>query len=308
MQPYVRGTLLRGHKTSHLNSLNRRSAKDKTLTVTGLPETYSEVLRGWKEISNYLRCSVRTAQRWESYGIPVHRCGTSLRAPVVAFPEELDQWTKQTWNGSSQDHLLQRIALLKKENASLKKLREDLQAKRLPKVASEFAKTAAESIESHRVRLRPQYTAQRAKESDMQPRTRLLFVDDERSIRETLSSILRRHGFTVTLAATVPEALQLIDKQEFDILLCDLNIQREGDGFVVIRAMQATHPGCETVILTAYPGVESAIEGIRLHIEDYLIKPANAEALLALLAERLVTQPNLQPEICQAEVPLIATG
>jgi CheY-like chemotaxis protein len=53
---------------------------------------------------------------------------------------------------------------------------------------------------------------------------RLLFVDDERGIRETLSLILLRYGFTVTLAATVEQALAQIIAQQFDILLCDLNI------------------------------------------------------------------------------------
>ena len=52
---------------------------------------------------------------------------------------------------------------------------------------------------------------------------RLLFVDDENAIRETLFIILRRHGFIVTLPATVAQALDEVEKQEFDILLCDLN-------------------------------------------------------------------------------------
>ena len=121
-------------------------------------------------------------------------------------------------------------------------------------------------------------------------RKRLLFVDDERGIRETLNFILRRYGFTVTLAATIQEALEQIQKQEFDILLCDLNVQREGDGYDVIRAMQARHPRCQIIVLTAYPAMESAIEGLRLHIDDYLIKPAGADELVAMLGERLTRQ------------------
>lgn len=116
---------------------------------------------------------------------------------------------------------------------------------------------------------------------------RLLFVDDEPAIRETLSVILRRYGFSVALAATVPEALEKIQQQDFDILLCDLNIERERDGYEVIRAMQKAQPSCETIVLTAYPAMDSAIEGIRLHIDDYLIKPTSVDALVALLAERL---------------------
>jgi CheY-like chemotaxis protein len=84
-------------------------------------------------------------------------------------------------------------------------------------------------------------------------RKRLLFVDDERGIRETLSLILLRNGFTVTVAATVRQALQQIEAQEFDLLLCDLNVERERDGYTVVRAMRDVNPRCITIILTGYP-------------------------------------------------------
>lgn len=119
-------------------------------------------------------------------------------------------------------------------------------------------------------------------------RKRLLFVDDEPSIRAMLPMILRRYGFTVTVAATVGEAIDQIQDHGFDLLLCDLNIEREGDGYDVVRAMQESNPKCAVMILTAYPAMESAIEGIHLHIDDYIVKPSNADALVALLAEKLL--------------------
>ena len=124
-------------------------------------------------------------------------------------------------------------------------------------------------------------------------RKRLLFVDDEPAIRATLPVILRRYGFTVTVAATVAEGIQKAQNQEFDLLLCDLNIEREGDGYDVVRAMQEVNPTCVVMILTAYPAVESAVEGIHSRIDDYIIKPSNADALVALLAEKLLA-PRIQ--------------
>ena len=124
-------------------------------------------------------------------------------------------------------------------------------------------------------------------------RKRLLFVDDEPAIRATLPVILRRYGFTVTAAATVAEGIQKIQNQEFDLLLCDLNIEREGDGYDVVRVMQKVNPTCAVMILTAYPAIESAVEGIHLRIDDYIIKPSNADALVALLAEKLLA-PRIQ--------------
>ncbi|HKW19555.1 MAG TPA: response regulator [Terriglobales bacterium] len=102
---------------------------------------------------------------------------------------------------------------------------------------------------------------------------RLLFVDDERGIRETLSVILQRYGFTVTLAATVSEALDKIQNQNFDILLCDLNIERENDGYDVIRAMQQVQPSCSTVVLTGYPGLKARSRAFVCILMTTLLSP-----------------------------------
>jgi DNA-binding NtrC family response regulator len=119
---------------------------------------------------------------------------------------------------------------------------------------------------------------------------RLLFVDDERGIRETLSLILLRYGFTVTLASTIEQARAQIKAQKFDLLLCDLNIERAGDGYTVVRAMREADPHCVIIMLTGYPDMESAEEGISLGIDDYIAKPADANLLVALLADRLAAR------------------
>ena len=95
-----------------------------------------------------------------------------------------------------------------------------------------------------------QHSSPRFQMMQMNNPKRLLFVDDESSIREMLPVILRRYGFQVTVAATVTEALQEITSREFDLLLSDLNIESESDGYVVVRAMRATNPRCVIVILT----------------------------------------------------------
>ena len=52
------------------------------------------VVSGWKEIAGYLRCGVRTVQRWERRGLPVHRPIPGKRSHVVAYSEELDWWVR----------------------------------------------------------------------------------------------------------------------------------------------------------------------------------------------------------------------
>jgi DNA-binding NtrC family response regulator len=119
---------------------------------------------------------------------------------------------------------------------------------------------------------------------------RLLFVDDELATRETLSAVLRRYGFTVTLSATVRQAIEEIQKQEFDLLLCDLNLERDADGYEVVRAMRKVNPDCLVIILTGYPGFGSAVEGIHLGIDDYIVNPAMPDTLVALLADKLAAR------------------
>jgi len=136
-------------------------------------------------------------------------------------------------------------------------------------------------------------------------RKRVLFVDDEPSIRVTLPLILRRYGFAVTTAASVQQALEQIQTHQFDLLLCDLNIERESDGYMVVRAMRQSNPRCVVIILTAFPCVDSAVEGIREGIDDYIAKPANADELVALLATKLAAKAaeNSDPDSPKLNVP-----
>lgn len=108
----------------------------------------------------------------------------------------------------------------------------------------------------------------------------LLFVDDEESIRKTLPEILRRAGFQVTTAATVPEALERIQSQHFDVLISDLNIGEPGDGFTVVSAMRRSQPDATTFILTGYPDFDTALKAIRSQVDDYLVKPAHPKQLI----------------------------
>ena len=68
----------------------------------------------------------------------------------------------------------------------------------------------------------------------MPQKPRVLFLDDEESIRATLPLMLETYGFAVTSAATVPEALRLISQEKFDVLIADLNVGNPGDGFTVV--------------------------------------------------------------------------
>jgi ActR/RegA family two-component response regulator len=119
---------------------------------------------------------------------------------------------------------------------------------------------------------------------------RLLFVDDEPNIRLTLPPLMEQHGFTVKSAASVAEALDIIKRSIFDALICDINIDREGDGFTVVQAMREANPHCVTVMLTGYPGFQTAIKAIHTEVDDYLVKPAEIDALVSTMNRKLASR------------------
>ena len=116
---------------------------------------------------------------------------------------------------------------------------------------------------------------------------KILFVDDEETIRLTLAPFLQSYGFNVTCAATVSEALGLVAQQRFDVLISDLNIGHPGDGFAVISAMRSTQPDAVRFVLTGYPAFESALEAIHEEVHDYLIKPTETEMLVEKIRSKL---------------------
>jgi len=118
-------------------------------------------------------------------------------------------------------------------------------------------------------------------------RPHLLFVDDEENIRLTLPLLLEKHGFDVTAVASVADALVQISAVSFDVLVADLNISREGDGFLVITAMRRAQPNCKNFILTGYPGLENTIRAIQSQVDDFFTKPADIEELVAKIKARL---------------------
>jgi PAS domain S-box-containing protein len=112
------------------------------------------------------------------------------------------------------------------------------------------------------------------------PATRILCVDDDLAVLSSLESVLLYSRFEVSAVSSLAEALVLISKQPFDVLLTDLNIGQPGDGFTLVSAMRRVQPDACTFILTGYPDVESAINAIRSQVDDYFTKPLDVTELL----------------------------
>jgi CheY-like chemotaxis protein len=118
--------------------------------------------------------------------------------------------------------------------------------------------------------------------------TRVLFVDDEPAILLTTSAILRSDGYQVTAVGTVSDALREIAGSKFNLLISDLNIGHPSDGFTVVSAMRRTQPDCVTLIVTGFPGFETALKALQSQVDDYLIKPVPALTLLTVVEHKLL--------------------
>ncbi len=123
--------------------------------------------------------------------------------------------------------------------------------------------------------------------NDNTEQPKILLVDDDESVRTTLSAVLVANGFRVTTAANVGEALHLIDTEAFDVLLCDLHMPGAGDGFTVVSAMRHTNPNAVTLVFTGYPALQEAMDAILLQADEILVKPMDVASIVALTRTKL---------------------
>ena len=105
----------------------------------------------------------------------------------------------------------------------------------------------------------------------MSQAAQLLIVDDEASIRLTLSALLKRAGYDVTPAETGAEAVALLERQAFDLMLVDLKMPVM-DGMQVVAAARKRQPDLAIIVLTGHGSLETAVEGLHQGVFDYLLK------------------------------------
>jgi DNA-binding response OmpR family regulator len=117
---------------------------------------------------------------------------------------------------------------------------------------------------------------------------RLLLVDDEVNIRLTLSALLQRAGYDVTAAGGGTEAIALLDEHSYDLLLVDLKMPGV-DGMQVVAAARARHPDIAIIVLTGHGSLETAIEGMRYNIFDYLLKTSEPARVVERVRAALQT-------------------
>jgi PAS domain S-box-containing protein len=128
---------------------------------------------------------------------------------------------------------------------------------------------------------------------------KILIVDDDTLIRDSLNIKLTRQGYLVTAVDSGESALNLLKTESFDVILSDL-MMTGMDGIDLLKQAKALYPEIEIIILTGHASLESAIEALRLDAYDYLLKPIN-NSKLEMVIKRCLEKKQLLQAVKAAE-------
>jgi two-component system, NtrC family, response regulator PilR len=127
------------------------------------------------------------------------------------------------------------------------------------------------------------------------PLARVLVVDDERSMRELLSIVLRRDGYDVLLASDGKLAVETLKRERVDVLITDIRMP-EMNGVDVLREAKRIDPEIISIIMTAFASTDTAVDALRLGAADYVHKSPNAVNDLRLRVRKELERKRLQQE------------
>jgi two-component system, NtrC family, response regulator HydG len=119
---------------------------------------------------------------------------------------------------------------------------------------------------------------------------RILVVDDAADAREVIQTQLEEEGYRVRTSANVEQALHVLEKDTFDIIITDLRMPRTS-GLDLIRHVRQNLDDVEIMMITGYPSIEGAVEAVKTGAEHYLAKPFTDHELLSAvraIIEKLV--------------------
>jgi DNA-binding response OmpR family regulator len=141
---------------------------------------------------------------------------------------------------------------------------------------------------------------------------KILIIDDELVLRQTLARILQHEGFEVTTAESGEQGLAFLEATNYDLVYLDIRMPGLS-GPEVLTLIHASHPTIPVVLFTAQPDINSALEAIRSGATDYLLKPLKPDTIIertktilaAQYKEQRKREVQSQIEVLQAELKRI---
>ncbi len=118
---------------------------------------------------------------------------------------------------------------------------------------------------------------------------RILIVEDDKNIRETMKNILEQRGYETDAAETGAEAEQKLKNKFFNLVLLDIKLPNM-EGTQLLAKLHETTPKMVKIMVTGYPSIENAMEALNQGANAYVTKPVKPAKLLALIKEKLEEQ------------------
>ena len=112
----------------------------------------------------------------------------------------------------------------------------------------------------------------------------ILVVDDEAIVRESIRDWLKDAGYQVSVAESGEEALKMIQKQDFGVMILDLRLPGI-NGIEVLKKAKTIKPDIKSIVITAYPTMLTQEEATKLGAIDYLVKPIFPDKLEELIRD-----------------------
>ncbi len=137
-------------------------------------------------------------------------------------------------------------------------------------------------------------STEQSSDSSFNVKPRILMVDDDENIRETMADIVRENNYTVDTASSVEMALELISKHTYNVVVSDLKMG-DRQGLELVDPVHERNPGTAFLLMTGQGTMETALEAIKKGVNEYLLKPLQPADLLHKLEVLLETQ-QLQME------------
>jgi two-component system NtrC family response regulator len=130
---------------------------------------------------------------------------------------------------------------------------------------------------------------------------RVLLVDDEADLLQTLSKRLLRQGYTVKMSFSGEEAIQAAKQENFDVAVVDLKMPGI-DGIETQKRLRDIQPFLQCIVLTGHGSIESALESGQEEAFQYLLKPVDYDHLVAVIKEAYDKKIKLQEEKFQQQL------
>jgi len=118
---------------------------------------------------------------------------------------------------------------------------------------------------------------------------RILVVDDDENIRNTMKAILEDEGYVVDAAVTGDEAIQKTQQTAYNVALLDIRLP-DMEGVELLKLIKDGVPRTRKIMVTGYPSMQNAISALNKNADAYLIKPIDIENLLATVRNQLKLQ------------------